>query len=60
MRLRELDAEAGADDAAALGDALLLLMDGAFAAARMYGPTSPAAHVADAARALIERMTPAT
>jgi AcrR family transcriptional regulator len=61
MRLRELAAEAGAgaDDAATLGDALLLLMDGAFAAARMYGPTSPAAHVADAARVLIERMTPA-
>jgi AcrR family transcriptional regulator len=61
-RLRRLaaEAEAGPDDAAALGDALLLLMDGAFASARIYGPTSPAAHVADAARALIEGMTPAS
>jgi AcrR family transcriptional regulator len=56
-RLRDLAADAGAADATALGDALLLLMDGAFAAARMYGPSSPAAHVGAAARILIETAT---
>jgi AcrR family transcriptional regulator len=52
-RLRELAAEAGAADAKALGDALLLLMDGAFCAARMYGRRNPGAGVAVVARSLI-------
>jgi AcrR family transcriptional regulator len=59
-RLRDLAADAGAVDAAVLGDALLLLMDGAFAAARMYGPSSPAAHLSAAARTLIETATSTT
>jgi len=54
-RLRGLAAAAGAADPDALGDALLLVMDGAFAAARMYGPTSPAVHAAGAAAALIDQ-----
>lgn len=37
-----------------LADQLLLLMDGAWVAARMYGPTNPAVGLADAARALID------
>jgi AcrR family transcriptional regulator len=53
-RLRSLAVAAGAADPAALGDALLLVMDGAFAAARMYGATSPAAHTASAARTLVD------
>jgi len=53
-RLRQLAADAGAADPGALGDALLVLMDGAFAAARMYGPDSPAAGVGAAARSLID------
>jgi hypothetical protein len=52
-RLRQLAADAGAADPGALGDALLLLMDGAFAAARMYGLDNPAAGVGAAARSLI-------
>jgi hypothetical protein len=34
-------------------------MDGALAAARMYGPSSPAARVATAARTLIDAHLPA-
>jgi AcrR family transcriptional regulator len=56
-RLRDLATAAGAADPAALADGLLLLMDGAFAAARMYPRSSPAMHVADAARTLIEATT---
>lgn len=36
-----------------LAGQLLLLMDGAWVAARMFGPDNPAVHVADAAEALI-------
>ncbi|MET1002327.1 MAG: TetR/AcrR family transcriptional regulator [Acidimicrobiia bacterium] len=53
-RLRDLAAAADAADPSTLADGLLLLMDGAFAAARMYQRSSPAAHVADAARVLID------
>jgi AcrR family transcriptional regulator len=52
--LRGLAVATGAADPAALADALFLVMDGAFAAARMYGATSPAAHTASAARTLID------
>jgi AcrR family transcriptional regulator len=57
-RLRDLAIDAGAADAAGLADALLLLMDGAFAAARMYGRSSPATQVGHAARVLIDAHTP--
>lgn len=56
-RLRGLAAEARSPDPDALGDALLLLMDGAFAASRMYGPENPATHVAAAAEILIQSTT---
>jgi hypothetical protein len=40
-----------------LADTLVLLMDGAYMAARVFGPSpnSPAAHVAEAARLAIAR-----
>jgi AcrR family transcriptional regulator len=53
-RLRDLATAAGAREPTELADGLLLLMDGAFAAARMYGRSSPAAEVATAARTLID------
>ena len=37
-----------------LADGLLLLMDGAWVAARMYGPDNPAAGLAHTARELID------
>jgi AcrR family transcriptional regulator len=57
-RLRDLASDAGANDPSALADTLLLLMDGAFATARMYRRSSPARHVADAARVLIDAHIP--
>ena len=57
-RLRDLATAAGAPEPTELADGLLLLMDGAFAAARMYGPSSPAAQVATAARTLIDAHLP--
>src|SRR5512133_152288 len=53
-RLRTLAGEAGLRDPEALADQLLLLMDGAWVAARMFGPGNPSAQVAAAATALIE------
>ncbi len=55
-RFLALAREAGARAPEALADALLLLMDGAYTAARMFGPTpeNPAANVAEAARVLID------
>jgi hypothetical protein len=58
-RLGDLAAAAGAPEPTALADGLLLLMDGAFAAARMYGRSGPAARVATAARTLIDAHLPA-
>ena len=52
-RLRDLADAAGADRHEDLADALLLVMDGAFAATRMYGPDNPGRQAGDAARALI-------
>lgn len=52
-RLRDLAVAAHADDPDGLADGLLLLMDGAFASARMYGPDNPARSVGRAARTLI-------
>jgi AcrR family transcriptional regulator len=55
-RFAQLAAATGASHPDALADALFLLMDGAYMASRMFGAASdnPAAHVADAARLLIE------
>ena len=58
-RLRHLAADAGAPAPDELGDSLLLLMDGTFAATRMYGKASPASHVAGAARAVLKAHLPA-
>jgi AcrR family transcriptional regulator len=56
LRFNQLAQEAGARQPEALANALMLLMDGAYMAARMYGatPDSPAAGVAEAARVLID------
>jgi AcrR family transcriptional regulator len=53
-RLRTLAQEAGLRDPEELADQLLLLMDGAWVAARMFGPDNPAVQVAAAANALIQ------
>ena len=55
-RFNHLAEEAGAPQTQALANALLLLMDGAYMAARMYGPSldNPAASVAEAAQQLID------
>jgi AcrR family transcriptional regulator len=52
--LRDLAEQARLRDPESLADQLMLLMDGAYASARMYGPGNPARHVASAAKALIE------
>jgi AcrR family transcriptional regulator len=53
-KFRELAKEAGALDPGVLSDQLFLLMDGAYMAARMFGPGNPASHLASAARTLID------
>ena len=53
-RFRKLAKEAGARRPEILADQLFLLMDGAYMAARMFGPDNPAAHVASAAQTLID------
>jgi AcrR family transcriptional regulator len=55
-RFADLSQEAGANLPHALANALLMLMDGAYIAARMYGSSSesPAANVAWVARQLID------
>jgi AcrR family transcriptional regulator len=59
-RLHTLAERAGARDAAALAAALLLLMDGAFVASRMFPPGhGPARHVAAAGTALLACQIPA-
>jgi AcrR family transcriptional regulator len=57
-RLTELARAAGLRDPAGLATELLLLMDGAWVAARMFGPHSHARSVAPAARALITAHSP--
>ncbi len=52
-RFAELAREAGLREPDSLADQLLMLMDGAWVAARMFGPANHAIYVADAARALI-------
>lgn len=51
--LIELAAQAQARDPKALGEGLMLLMDGAWSAARMFGPGSYAGQVLESAKALI-------
>jgi AcrR family transcriptional regulator len=53
-RLAGLARDAGLRDPDGLAAQLLLLMDGAWVAARMFGPDNHAASVAEAARALID------
>ena len=52
----QLASEAGARQPEALANALFLLMDGAYMAARLFGssPNSPAVNLADTARQLID------
>ena len=53
-RLRAMAREAGLDGADARGDQLMLLMDGAFMAARLFGgPDHPGVHVREAAARVI-------
>jgi AcrR family transcriptional regulator len=53
-RLRELAGQAGARKPDVLADQLALLMDGGFAAVRVFGPGNLGASVVDAAATLIE------
>ena len=57
-RLQSLAVAAAAADPGLLAAQLLLLMDGAFVATRMFGPDNHAAHVAQAATALIAAQLP--
>ena len=57
-RLAGLAEAAGLRDPAELAQQLLLLMDGAWVAARIFGPDNPAAQVPAAARALIAARGP--
>jgi AcrR family transcriptional regulator len=57
-RLRGLAAAAGARDAAALGDQLFLLIEGAYASGQIMGPDGPSATIADAAETLVARYCP--
>lgn len=56
VRFNQLVQEAGAHQPEALANALYLLMDGAYMAARMFGssPGNPAAHVAETVRHLLD------
>jgi len=53
-RFRHLAKETGARKPESLADQLFLLMDGAYMAARMFGPNNPAAGLAEAAQILID------
>lgn len=53
-RFREVAKKAGAREPEVLADQLFLLMDGAYMAARMFGPRNPASHLASAAKTLID------
>ncbi len=57
-RLEELAAQDHLQNPKRLAGQLLLLMEGAWAAARMFGSKSPAVHVAKAAKTLIEASSP--
>jgi AcrR family transcriptional regulator len=53
-RFGELAAQAGAAQPERLADHLMLLMDGAFMAVRLYGAHNPAVHVSEAAAQLVD------
>lgn len=53
-RLRELAQRANLREPVILAEQLLLLMDGAFAARRLYGPGKPAVYVVGAAEILLQ------
>lgn len=55
-RFKQMAEQAGARQPEVLADELFLLMDGAYMAARMFGSSrsSPASHLSDAARRLID------
>jgi AcrR family transcriptional regulator len=53
-RFTNLAREAGLGDSEQIGNQLLLLMDGAWVAARMFGPDNPATGLTTAARVLID------
>jgi hypothetical protein len=53
-RLRAMAAEMGARDADELGDGLLLLIEGAYISAQLFGPGGPSKAVARNAELLIE------
>ena len=53
-RFRQLATEAGAKKPDVLADQLLLLMDGAYMASRMFGAKNPALHLVDAAQILVD------
>lgn len=52
-RLAAMAQQAGLHDPDATAEQLLLLMDGAFASRRLYGPGGPGRHVADAAEKIL-------
>jgi AcrR family transcriptional regulator len=54
LRFRQLAQQAGAHRPGVLADQLFLLMDGAYMAARMFGPKNPASALSEAARILID------
>jgi len=54
VKFRQLAKEAGAKKPDVLADQLLLLMDGAYMASRMFGTKNPAAHLAEAAQVLVD------
>jgi len=56
-RLTEMAAAMGAADPEALGDGLLLLIEGAFVSGQLFGHQGPARSVAEIADALIAAMT---
>jgi AcrR family transcriptional regulator len=53
-KFRQLASQAGAREPEVLADQLLLLMDGAYMASRMFGTENPASHLASAAKTLID------
>lgn len=53
-RVRALAEQAGLRDPAALANELLMLMDGAWIASRMYGPQNPAVDLGRAVRTLVD------
>jgi AcrR family transcriptional regulator len=57
-RLREMAAAMGAADPGALGDGLLLLIEGTFASGQIFGKRGPAQNLVAAAEALIDASLP--